>query len=401
MADNRTVLVKKSDGTFVRVPLSDIQKKNSSPGAVTNPSVQTINAPVPTPPSTSLLSKAVRTPPDSAEHRPAKQVNSKTKPQPQHLPNATSVVKKRAAAPAPVITKDDARSLLAETLPVVDPGASTTSDARTKQVDEVLSLLTFQVAREHTNRLRTVVQLFLKDVRTVDQTRDTLLRPVLAGGLGFNERQTEEVIAAADEVLGRLMLPVVETQPVRLSPPKPITAPQAIPAPAAVNTAFRSELERITKTSDDTSVADLIAVSRPVSIPKAPETLKPQTPFSLRPAAPARPPVHDIVTRPVTMGPLDEIRFLTVTDFRHLSSNPDEAASRVRQKFMTLKEESILLFLDALVAWRTSPLYLEYIAAVSTALGSGQKMPLMNTDKKNLQWPEIKAIVNMEVTLAV
>ncbi len=101
------------------------------------------------------------------------------------------------------------------------------------------------------------------------------------------------------------------------------------------------------------------------------------------------------------MGPVDEIKYFSLIDFRRLASDPNEAASRLRQKFIALKDESYLLYLDALNAWHTSPLFCEYVENLAVALTSHQTLnSVLGADKENIQMSEVQAIINMEKTLA-
>ena len=99
------------------------------------------------------------------------------------------------------------------------------------------------------------------------------------------------------------------------------------------------------------------------------------------------------------MGPIDEIRYITLIDFRRLSSNPDEAAARLKQKFTNLREESYVLFMDAIDAWRKSPLFNDYIGASAVALNAGQKLNGAASDNNKIQMNEVKALIKMEKDL--
>ncbi len=134
------------------------------------------------------------------------------------------------------------------------------------------------------------------------------------------------------------------------------------------------------------------AASSAPSIPVRP-TSSPMTPPGNRPV------VNDIVSRPSTMSPLDEVRYFSLVDFRRLSANPMEAAARLKQKFINLKDESILWYFEAFEAWHISPLYLDYMNAVATALS--QKAPLagVTTDPNRIQPKEVEALATMEKEL--
>jgi len=59
-----------------------------------------------------------------------------------------------------------------------------TSVKRDDQVQSVLQGLNFSVPQEFTSRLRSIIQLRLKDLRSEDETRESALRPGKDGGLG-------------------------------------------------------------------------------------------------------------------------------------------------------------------------------------------------------------------------
>ena len=71
----------------------------------------------------------------------------------------------------------------------------------------------------------------------------------------------------------------------------------------------------------------------------------------------------------------------------------------LNKSWKILKAESYLLYMDALNAWRESPLYLEYVETVSNSLKLGKNLTVVISDKNKIQLPEIKALVEMEKSL--
>jgi hypothetical protein len=96
---------------------------------------------------------------------------------------------------------------------------------------------------------------------------------------------------------------------------------------------------------------------------------------------------------------LHEFQYFTLTDFRRLSDSPTEAASRLWQKFINLKEESIILYFEAINDWHESPLYREYLETVCAAIAKKQKLASVIGDKSKIQMAEIQALVEMEKRL--
>ncbi len=109
-------------------------------------------------------------------------------------------------------------------------------------------------------------------------------------------------------------------------------------------------------------------------------SVKPEYPWdegSRRPGA-ARPVIHDALPPPAkrtSMGPVDELRAMTLMDFRRLAERTPDAAQKLRQKFTVLQDESFLLFLDARRAWHESPLFRSYAGKVRTALKERKTIP--------------------------
>ena len=83
------------------------------------------------------------------------------------------------------------------------------------------------------------------------------------------------------------------------------------------------------------------------------------------------------------MGPVDEIEFFSLVDFRRLSPKTENAKEILKGKFQSLQEESYVLFLDARDAWHKSPLFHTYQDMILSSLE--QKIPLQNTLQQNSQ----------------
>lgn len=116
-------------------------------------------------------------------------------------------------------------------------------------------------------------------------------------------------------------------------------------------------------------------------------------------SAPVKQSMRDISAPPVEMGPIDEVKYISLTDFRRLAQNCAEAGQRLKQKFINLRDESYLLYMDAQAAWKQSPLYLEYMDAVCGALADRKTLAQTATEKGGIKIEEIKAIVAMEKEL--
>ncbi|MDP2629860.1 MAG: hypothetical protein Q8P56_00460 [Candidatus Uhrbacteria bacterium] len=79
--------------------------------------------------------------------------------------------------------------------------------------------------------------------------------------------------------------------------------------------------------------------------------------------------VADIKAPPRLVGVVDEIRALTIKDFRRLSQDPKEAAKRIAQKIQALEKESLTKKAEAIKAWKESDVYALYLEIGQINLG--------------------------------
>jgi hypothetical protein len=106
--------------------------------------------------------------------------------------------------------------------------------------------------------------------------------------------------------------------------------------------------------------------------PRPPVIVPPQAvqnPPSPRPSMPSsehRPLVADVAMVPRLVGPIEELRSISVVDFRRLSRDPKEAALKIKDKIDLLEEQSFSAKTQAAKAWQdseTNRLYLDILRA--------------------------------------
>lgn len=276
--------------------------------------------------------------------------------------------------------EDDHKSLLEEDLleGVKGPGVF---ESHKGILQKVLSQLDFKIPADLQSRLDMLVKLHAKGIRTDEQVLDYAQREVGTGGLGLSAENSKKLLLAVKEIAGvpegrsgrktrAVKVPLSKPTPAM---PNKETSAKPVVDPAKMNV-FRDKLQ---------------AVGRP--------------PAGQSPWKEAKPVLHDI--RPSAeaeakrgVGPVDEMRMFSLKDFRRLSSDTKTAKEILLQKFETLREESYLLFFEAVKAWYQSPLYKEYQAVIKQALDSGQKIEnVFSAD--SLQPEEFKAIVNINKQL--
>lgn len=278
-------------------------------------------------------------------------------------------LKKRQAKPTPAENKPalkpaDSKPLLHEEVPESPHAKTTVVSDRTDQVSKIISSLSFKVSPQLDNRLRSVIQLRLKDIRSEADTLDACARSIKDGGLGLTETQARELTDRS----------------------KPTT--------------YTPKVEKVEKKIVKENIVDkIISNSAPASAPIE-DLIKNVAPVRVA-STTAKAMMHDVKVKPLAMGPLDEIQFFSLVDFRRLSSKPADAAERLKQKFLNLKEESYLLFMKSWEAWRNSPLYQAYINVVDEAIEQRRPLASVLGEKDKISLLEIEVLINLEKELGI
>jgi len=376
MADNQpTILVKKADGTFVRVPLSELKKKSTAP--VTQPVV----APVVAEPIAAPAPIVV------PEKKPEKVYKSWSGKEFVSTPKAVLPSTKKIEEKIVVKEKPtDFQSLLEEDELIMSALGPKTSATRDTEVDNVIKQLSFVIPASFVGRLRNIVQLRLKDVRGQSETKDIVLLSIKDGGLGLTEAQAEELEKKCVAKMG-----IVSTEGV-----VPLKTKAAAPVAKNISADLPQKFVEPAVPANTTPFNNFIHGDAKNNIT---ENIAPE--FKISSAALPKPVMRDITVKPIDMGPVDEIRFFRLLDWRRLANNPAEAANRLKQKFINLKEESIVLFMEAAAAWRESPIYQEYLSVVDKAFTKKTNVGAVIIDKEGINLEEIKALVKMEKELGI
>ncbi len=251
--------------------------------------------------------------------------------------------------------ESDHASLLEEDLPPEDKPLPKVAppDNGSKILSTVKSQFPFPISKDVEGRFDSLVLSRIRDIRTPLEVEQYAKMPKDQGGLGLEEDQA------------RLLLAVIAAAQKISSPVAPTPVQRAItPVMNAVQ-------------SKPTPRIPLPQESEYTFAPPKPQT--PTTPTG-------KPVLQDVVpsiSQRRTMGPVDEIEFFSLVDFRRLSPKTENAKEILKGKFQSLQEESYVLFLDARDAWHKSPLFRTYQDMILSSLE--QKIPLQNTLQQNSQ----------------
>lgn len=238
---------------------------------------------------------------------------------------------------------------------IIPPAPAQTGDNSMKILATVKEQFGTPIPKDIEGRFDSLVLSRIRDVRSVLDFEQYAKKGTNEGGLGFEEDQVGlllAVIAAAQKIIAPSSAPAV-------APPKPVAAPTMPPI---------QTIHTITPTP---------VMSTPVQKPVGQFPL-PKEEYSFSPpqksqnsSSTTKPLVNDVVLtgqRKQTMGPVDEIQYFSLTEFRRLSPKTESAKEILKGKFQALQEESYVLFLDARDAWQESPLFVLYEQTVLGAL---------------------------------
>ena len=435
------ITIKKADGTFAKVSFSEFKKMQAaSPSAPVIPTRVDLPATLslarragesltskregslgyarddnkkPTHPSPLLIEGNTTTQPthhQPSHHKAQHHTAIRHKTHTEHAKTAHHPVKHMARA--------DAGSPLEEKLRVKS-SAPLFSPKREKQVEEVLGKLDFSVAPDILGRLKSLALAKLKDIKSEDETRELLARSIKNGGLGLTESQVEKIIQSCREVEGgegmeNASVPVLKGNSFstalhslesELELPAPVSSPPfqggvrgGLPksVPGSVASATPSSLPL---GKGEMTVAPEMRTGRDMISKLVAETAANESVFKLNTRPAMKQSMHDVTASSMEMGPVEEIKSITLTDFRRLSGNPEEAAKRLQQKMFNLQEESFVWYLDALSAYHLSPLYTEYMQAVCQSLAERKSLANILNMKNGIKLNEVMAIIEMERSL--
>jgi hypothetical protein len=99
-------------------------------------------------------------------------------------------------------------------------------------------------------------------------------------------------------------------------------------------------------------------------------------------------------------GPVEELKNMTLTDFRRLSSDPVEACRKVGDKLDLLEGHSYGQRLEGVKAWRESEVNKLYLQIITASFTGGEQIPAiiakaMAANQPTLTEREVHAIMDL------
>jgi hypothetical protein len=223
-------------------------------------------------------------------------------------------------------------------------------------------------------RLENIVSTRLRDVRNAEQVRQILAREPKVGGLGLAPEKAESLADTLEKIYIEQRAAIVEEEKQKISS---VLAEQQ----QRIDERRKRESEEHAKwyqekvrqaRNDEQRAQDALAQMKK-SFQAAPAGS----------ATPSSPPTLDAVKAPPKlMGLTEEVGGMTLAEFRRLAKNPDDAANKIWQKFLTLQEESFDRYTEGVQAWRQSPLQQLYLRLVAESFAAGKPVAQVVQEKR-------------------
>lgn len=204
-------------------------------------------------------------------------------------------------------------------------------------------------------------------------------------------QQAENVQVQEAQVMAKRYAEITGKAPTELVTPTP-SRPTATPAAQAVQ-----QREQQIDTAKVKAAIEAAKVPGPTVTPVLSEASIPSAPSG-------RPKVEDIRFERKLAGPVEELRLLTIVDFRRLSKDARQATQKIHDKVELVSQEGYDQRISAIKAWRESPLSQMYVALSREALISGKGIAQVLAQKRAAGEDvptddELKAIVELNGTL--
>ncbi|MBI4457888.1 hypothetical protein HY633_02910 [Candidatus Uhrbacteria bacterium] len=283
-------------------------------------------------------------------------------------------------------------------------------------VDETVTITKVSFPDEDLQkRYRTAVSLYFRDLRDALETKSKFTMPVAQGGLGFSaadtdrimsvlaakagefrelmssrasaskqryvELQTKKVLTAEEEMLKREQEELERrfaelTAASKKGSPPPVpkvpgTAPKVIPVIAVAKTPAPAPKPIVVAPPNlpiEPAPAPKPAMPPmpiPAPMPQLPRPAAPPPPAAIsQPVAPSKPTMADVTPIHKLVGPVEELRQMTIKDFRRLSKDPKEATLKIKDKIDLMGEQSFDVKTQGIKAWQDSEpsrLYLDLL----------------------------------------
>ncbi len=289
-------------------------------------------------------------------------------------------------------------------------------------------------------RFKQILKTYLRGIRDRLEVKQTLIKSFDLGGLSFDNDSAEKVMVLAENIINLPDVPAA----------KPMQAKKSIPGLAEEKKQAVASLKNIGARDFEYDLASLAkrqdkkqetAAVKPAAKLDTDHELAPPTPALLPGQAPKikvssekktepekttiqaqsqpvkiknitraqlepenKVKIEDVKFVPRIMGPIEEFAYLDIINFRRLDKEPRQAAAKLQEKINLLEEENYTKKLEAIKAWRGSPLNKLYLEIGGLSISGGKAINVIIEERKRagkdyLSSEEFEAIMDFNKAL--
>jgi hypothetical protein len=263
-------------------------------------------------------------------------------------------------------------------------------------------------------RCAKLIESRVRDVRTPEQTRTQLEKSVDNGGLGVTGRRLSDMLALIEGRVAAYQGNVSQEEQRKrdaqraAKPDKAAFVKQEETLLTKKYVALTGKVPdapispagpSITRTSAALSAHhEQLSREGKIDARKVKEVIAGAQPSANASRHHATPSMQEVIFEKRLSGPIDELRALTLTDFRRLSKDAAQAATKVKDKVDLLEEQGYDKKVQAVQAWRASPLNQMYVALARDAVLAGTSVAELLAEKHSanvdtLSHDELKAVM--------
>ena len=309
------------------------------------------------------------------------------------------------------------------------------------EAGKIIRQVDLKLAPELEKKVKIVIVSRLKDIRKQSELREKLLGAPIENGIGLKVEEAEKIIKLAEDGRNNLMkavpaapaviptanvgatpsiAPVVPPKPAKTPPRGDLGGPATIPAKRDLGgvqpprpATMQMEDNFAPRTSSD------IKRSIPQAIKIVPQ-LDNRPKVELAPPLPPKPPptmaipqtsggkakLEDVAYRPRLMGPMEELKEMSLLDFRRLSPKVKVSIDKISAKIELLGQESYQNKIRGIQAWQGSPVNSLYKAILNESLRKSLTVNQVIEEKQKrseetLKPEEFKAVVELNRSFKV
>ncbi|MCX6715191.1 MAG: hypothetical protein NTX72_05260 [Candidatus Uhrbacteria bacterium] len=261
------------------------------------------------------------------------------------------------------------------------------------------------------DRCKQIVESRLREVRNASDTQKQIERSIEAGGLGVSGRKLADMMQSIEHAFDALQQHAsekvaqeksvylekqqsqeIEKQTLAEKEEKMMTKryveltgkmPDAHVSPAAPSNARVSG--SVSKDAAMEQRAQNIDTAKVRSVIEATKKAKdhPQ-PLLVKEGGLQRPSVQDVKFVKRLSGPIDELRSVSLVDFRRMAKSPGLATEKMMSLVQLVEDQGYDKRVEAIRAWQSSPLYQQYLAIARSAMQEGKPLEDMRAQLAKL-----------------